>query len=139
MTMQWQRFSNPGYRTNQSDEELDAFEQQYFETALWSTTGLDDKPLDDCFDVDDLREKMPEWFAEQRRDIADFRESNEALLEQAGDDSQNGHDFWLTRERHGAGFWDRGYGKVGDKLSEAAHVYGGAGDAISVELVCEES
>ena len=138
MTMQWQRFSNPMYGANQSDE-LDDFEQQYFETALWSTVDADtEKSLDDCVGVEELREQMPEWFAEQRRDIADFRKSNAKLLAQAGDDGQNGYDFWLTREGHGAGFWDRGYGVVGDKLTDAAHVYGGAGDAISIGLVCEE-
>ena len=34
------------------------------------------------------------------------------------------HDFWLTGNRHGAGFWDRGYGADGDTLTEAAHGYG---------------
>lgn len=35
-----------------------------------------------------------------------------------------GHDFWLTRNGHGAGFWDRGLGDLGDRLTEAAKVYG---------------
>jgi hypothetical protein len=29
---------------------------------------------------------------------------------------QAGIDFWLTRNRHGAGYWDRGLGITGDKL-----------------------
>lgn len=29
---------------------------------------------------------------------------------------QIGHDFWLTREGHGTGFWDRGF-KYGDVLT----------------------
>lgn len=37
---------------------------------------------------------------------------------------QHGHDFALTRNGHGAGFWDRGYGAVGDRLTEAAQAYG---------------
>ena len=37
---------------------------------------------------------------------------------------QHGHDFALTRNGHGAGYWDRGLGKVGDKLSKAADSYG---------------
>lgn len=28
-----------------------------------------------------------------------------------------GHDFWLTRAGHGVGFWDRGLGELGDRLS----------------------
>lgn len=35
-----------------------------------------------------------------------------------------GHDFALTRNGHGAGFWDRGLGDVGDRLTSAAHAYG---------------
>ena len=38
---------------------------------------------------------------------------------------QLGHDLWLTRNYHGAGFWDRGLGEIGDKLTELAHSYGG--------------
>lgn len=37
---------------------------------------------------------------------------------------QIGHDFWLTRNHHGAGFWDRGLGLVGDTLTELAHSFG---------------
>lgn len=40
------------------------------------------------------------------------------------DESGAGHDFWLTRCGHGAGFWDRGLGEVGDKLTNAAQVFG---------------
>lgn len=39
------------------------------------------------------------------------------------DDSQAGHDFFLTRNHHGAGFWDSGL-CAGDELTDAAHVYG---------------
>jgi hypothetical protein len=31
---------------------------------------------------------------------------------------QAGHDLFLNRERHGAGFWDRGLGHYGDVLSK---------------------
>lgn len=37
---------------------------------------------------------------------------------------QHGQDFALTRNGHGAGFWDRGYGEAGDRLSDTAHRYG---------------
>ncbi|WP_435634332.1 hypothetical protein ACSC9U_18330 [Pseudomonas solani] len=36
-----------------------------------------------------------------------------------------GHDFWLTRNGHGAGYWDRGLGDLGDKLTAAAKTFGG--------------
>ena len=38
-----------------------------------------------------------------------------------------GHDFLLTRNGHGAGFWDRGLGDIGDKLTDMAHNYGTVG------------
>lgn len=37
---------------------------------------------------------------------------------------QIGHDFWLTRNRHGAGFWDRGLGALGERLTHIAHSMG---------------
>jgi hypothetical protein len=43
-----------------------------------------------------------------------------------GDDTswpQLGHDFWLTRNNHGAGFWDRGLGEIGEKLTEIAQSF----------------
>jgi hypothetical protein len=39
--------------------------------------------------------------------------------------TQIAHDFWLTRNRHGAGFWDRDYPKaLGEKLTEFSHTFG---------------
>lgn len=34
-----------------------------------------------------------------------------------------GHNFWLTRNRHGAGFWDSGMGQIGAILTVWAHAY----------------
>lgn len=39
-------------------------------------------------------------------------------------EARAGHDFWLTRGGHGTGFWDRGLGELGDRLSDAAQAYG---------------
>jgi len=38
--------------------------------------------------------------------------------------SQHGVDLALTRNGHGAGFWDRGYGEAGIILAAHARVYG---------------
>ena len=41
------------------------------------------------------------------------------------DMEQVAHDFWLTRNRHGAGFWDGDYEEeAGKKLTEIAHSFG---------------
>ncbi len=34
------------------------------------------------------------------------------------------YDYWLTRNSHGAGFWDRGLGELGDNLSDMATIQG---------------
>lgn len=39
------------------------------------------------------------------------------------DASQTGHDFILTANGHGCGFWDRGLGEIGDRLTEATRGY----------------
>jgi hypothetical protein len=36
------------------------------------------------------------------------------------DETGAGRDFWFTRCGHGVGFWDRGLGDLGDKLTEIA-------------------
>ena len=104
--------------------------------ALWSSHGPEEEPyacenLDDLFSVDDI---APECCAEMRADCLDFIRSNFADLqeycarmrcERWPGEERAGHDFWLTRNGHGAGFWDRGLGDLGDMLADAARVYGG--------------
>jgi hypothetical protein len=105
-------------------KELTAFVQGYIACALWSSTDEDGDSLDQ-YDESDLSD---DTLSEMESDCADFIEANASLLEQSGlSAEQAGHDFWLTRNRHGAGFWDRGLGKVGEQLTEAAHVYGETG------------
>ena len=90
--------------------------------ALWSSTDDTGEPLDDNYDVDDI---APECLASMRSDCDDFVTANLELIKSTGSSAeQTGHDFWLTRNGHGAGFWDRGYGKAGDDLTDAAKVYG---------------
>ena len=104
--------------------DLDAFTRAYLICALWSSTGDDDRPLDDDHDIDDID---PDCITEAVADCAAFQRDNAADLEaQGGDAERNGHDFWLTRNSHGAGYWDRGTGEVGERLSKAAKVYGEA-------------
>lgn len=104
---------------------LDDFTQGYIRAALWSSNDESNEsggePLDSNYDESDLTH---EALDKMIRDCLNFQKENAELLAQAGEDGQNGHDFWLTRNRHGAGFWDRGYDKVGDKLTDAAHAYG---------------
>ena len=56
-------------------------------------------------------------------DCADFVKANWADL-YGLDPVQAGHDFALTRNHLSAGFWDRGLGDRGDRLTEAAEAFG---------------
>lgn len=51
-------------------------------------------------------------------DVREFMAATDTTLDQVA------HDFILTRNRHGAGFWGRGAGGVGERLTNAAHGYG---------------
>lgn len=113
------------------DRNCDAFTKAYIEAALWSTSNPSDDS--DCpvtldsagWCLDDIPYPL---YLKMVEDCSQFQRDNQELLELAGDTDQNGHDFWLTREGHGAGFWDRGYGEVGDKLTEAAKAWGDGSD-----------
>lgn len=82
-------------------------------------------------DTSDLAE---ETLQSMVADCSQFQADNAELLEkwysECGESEERaGHDFWLTRNHHGAGFWDRWnsatpQGKIGDKLSDAAHSFG---------------
>lgn len=94
----------------------------YIECALWSSTDYESNPLDDNYGPEDLHETA---LAEMKTDVEAFTTDNAALLQESGlSDEQIGHDFWLTRNGHGAGFWDRGLGAIGERLTEASHSYG---------------
>lgn len=99
---------------------LSTFARQYLATALWSshiTYGVAEedltpeqaederRPMDDKYTLSDL---AAETIAAAVTDCATFRENARAagVDVDAWDDSQAGHDFWLTRNGHGAGFWD---------------------------------
>lgn len=56
-----------------------------------------------------------------KTDIKTFIEKAGSLLDGWTED-EIGHDFWLTRNHHGAGFWDRGR-KGGDELTEIAQTF----------------
>lgn len=117
----------------------------YVECALWSEPAwldiaddgtVTESPDDDTsfqsygFDESDIERESME---NMRADCLAFIVDNSADLmtvarmhrrSEWSAASQSGHDFWLTRNHHGAGFWDRGYGPVGDRLSTACAPYG---------------
>lgn len=102
--------------------------QAYLSCLIW--TGLnwadatgpnrDPRQLDETHDVDDIPADV---VTELSDELQDFLRSNWADVE-AMDPEQVGHDFCLSRNGHGTGFWDRGNGDLGDRLHKAAKVYG---------------
>ena len=100
---------------------LDKMLNSYIETALWSSIDDNDQPFDDNYSPDDL---APETITQMRSDCEDFLQANATDIDNL-DIERVGHDFWLTRNRHGAGFWDGDYVEpIGQRLTDASHVYG---------------
>jgi hypothetical protein len=97
------------------------FLQAYITAALWSSTDDSDVPLDSNYGPHSL---APETRAAMRADCRKFYDSHHAEWAPEWSDEQAGHDFWLTRNGHGVGFWDRDHGDKGDRLSEAARAFG---------------
>lgn len=107
-------------------EEWDDFVEQYAVTALWSTndesTPSGGNPLDDNYGLDDI---APETRKEMIADCRNFRMEPDVAKDLDGmDPTQAAHDFWLTRNGHGAGFWDRDLGDKGERLSKECKRYG---------------
>lgn len=119
------------------DGYVPVFTHGYCVAMLWANTRVATDE-DGVIDVDPAWWQGPglwgiEAFAPEDRDniravCRAFCEANYAWLTDplvaARGWEAAGHDFALTRNGHGAGFWDRGYGDVGQRLTEAAHVYG---------------
>ena len=110
------------------DDRIEVALAAYVECALWSSLHYESEhddnpvPFDDIAAPDDF---APEALASMWDDVAAFIADQSANLDAANiSDEQAGHDFWLTRNCHGAGFWDRGNGEIGEALADAARVYG---------------
>lgn len=110
-------------------EQVERIFRAYVSTMLWaSMDNADDSggaPLDDNHGPDDV---SAEAVAKIRADIIAFVATDgvESILERYNDDDI-GHDLFLTRNGHGAGFWDGDYEAEagdGDKLSKAAKALG---------------
>lgn len=94
-----------------------AFVDAYLEALLWSEEpdrGSEDS-WGDAIASNELREQSA-------RDCDEFWSQAEPLLDEWSWD-QAGHDFALTRNHHGTGYWDRDLPN-GDELTKLAHAAG---------------
>lgn len=106
-------------RVHESD--MDEFTRAYIACALWSTTGDNDEPLDKAHGFADF---SAEALMRALEDCRTFQSENAQDLS-ARPLSNGGHDFWLTRNHHGAGFWDGDWPEgIADRLTQACAAYG---------------
>lgn len=121
-----------------TDQERDDFFRGYVQCAVWADLAVgegDDMELGgpgdagpEDFDPESreaMRGDCDSFMDDEADDLALYRETR--VVNQSAVMGQAGHDFWLNRNGHGAGFWDRGLGELGDRLDAAAKVYGEAG------------
>lgn len=116
-------------------ESLSPFARAYVTAALW--TFDEDAPSGDYEQsgrIEELYPRIEDAAVERMVNEADafanlyghfWREGKSWV---SGDrpalltDDQAGHDFWLTRNHHGCGFWDRDLPEnIGNALTLAAH------------------
>lgn len=118
---------------------MDEFIAGYVECLLW-LAKFDNGESVSGLHVDDI-DIAPTSMEKIRRECADFYNANRETWERGGwRDDQAGHDFYLTRNRHGAGFWDREYNddsrKVRQELTRNAQAYGETCDTVEIEADC---
>lgn len=124
--------------------EIDRIVTSQLDSLLWSegvandeTGKFTDTMWDELYCADDatleLRNKLAEeltlgadveFYGVSTRDA--LVKALDTYVEHFGSDwpGQFGHDLALTRNHHGAGFWDRGLGDAGDVLTDWAHSLG---------------
>jgi len=102
---------------------LTSFTRAYVDCALWSSTDTDGMPLDSVHAMG--ADLSPAFWTHVETDCAAFYTLCAHLWVDHYSDENAGHDFWLTRNQHGAGFWDGDLPKdVGEALTDAAHKLG---------------
>ena len=110
-------------------DNADTFFTDYLVCAMWSSMDDDGNPLDDNFSVYDFD---IDTLTTMQADCNRFQEENESLIEKYLDDEGKkpyevghdpGHNFWLSRNGHGSGFFDEGTPEA-NQLQEIAREYG---------------
>jgi hypothetical protein len=104
--------------------DLDTFTTAYLVAMLWSSSDTEtgEPHLDATHNIENISQQTLTGVV---ADCKDFQEKYADLIEASGlSRDQAGHDFWLTRNHHGTGFWDRDISKeLGERLTNAAQSY----------------
>ena len=105
-------------------DRLDSFTRGYIEAALFSETDESTpeggEPLDKNFST---RNIANESLLKMILDCEKFQAENEADIGSRTEEA--GRDFWFTRNRTGAGFWDGDWPKeAGERLTRNSKAFG---------------
>jgi hypothetical protein len=95
---------------------FELFFQGYIEALLWSSESEDEPPMS-------FVDMHVNALAESAHECLEFMRQGRDLYKAHWSDDYAGHDFALTRNHHGTGFWDRGFSN-GDKLTALAARFG---------------
>lgn len=95
------------------------FIRGYVEAGLWASTDDNGKPLDRAHTTAGLT-----WAARHVITLQCSRFMQQAHMMIEGEEEKAGRDFFLTRNRHGAGFWDGDWPRWGERLTKLAHSFG---------------
>ena len=105
-------------------DHLPVFFAAYLEAALWSSTDDEGDCLDAKFSPEDIE---PETLEVLKAHCLSFLSLALCYIEAEERDGNKiemaGHDFWLTSQGHGAGFWDGDWPKYGDLLTNPSRRY----------------
>lgn len=93
---------------------------KYLYCALYTSTQDDElnTPFDEQFRIEDFTTTAKDNAVIDCSSLIDLVSS--AGIEYTGTSTQFGYDFWLTRNHHGAGFWDRD-DENGDEITAIVH------------------
>ncbi|QGZ16410.1 hypothetical protein Hena1_02600 [Erwinia phage Hena1] len=104
---------------------FEKFLNAYLTCLVWSSSATDENGEE--FESLESFELSDDLKIAARSDSVRFIDHAAILflgLPDGYDYANAGHDFWLTRNGHGAGFWDRGLGELGDRLTELSQSFG---------------
>lgn len=116
-----------------SEEQLHDATWSAVECLLWSSSLMEEEqdPASEYFvaeteNWDNVDYPVdPDSVASLQRELEQFiKLCEDTLIASELSPGQIGHDFILTRNGHGVGFWDRGLGNTGDTLTKWAKTSG---------------
>lgn len=112
---------------NIDDPDLKEMFRAYVRTALFNSSDESGEPLEEHYSVHEFSRSALD---KMRADCWQFLESNSRVIARLEAETplglgNIGNDFWLTRNGHGAGFWDGDYPEWAETpLDKSAKAFG---------------